>query len=175
MDKVLHMENKLVSREEYCAVKKHKNDYPDWYVGYVGLFCSYGTKWFDSYVGIASNGRNYQNERYRSFKKQISLLTNIKFQHANYCDLAFTNCVIYCDPPYANYTTSKKAYSHAIKFNHEEFWNWCRQQAKYNHVFVSESTIPDDFKIMWSSEIQAGLTKKSKKQIEKLGYLYLGE
>lgn len=174
IDKILEMENKLVSREEYYTVKEHKNNYPDWYVGYVGIFCSYGTKWFNGYIG-ESNGRNYQNERWRNFKQQIPLLNNVKFEYANYYDLDFTNCTIYCDPPYANYTTSKQGYNINTNFNHEVFWNWCRQQARYNHIFVSESTIPDDFEIVWSSEIQAGLTKKSKKQIAKLGYLYLGE
>lgn len=169
------MEDKLVSRKEYYTIKEHKGNYPDWYVGYVGIFCSFGTKWFGGYASVQSDGRNYQNERCRNFKQQISLLAEIEFEYANYYDLDFTNYVIYCDPPYADYTTSKTGYHTSTKFSHEEFWNWCRKQAKCNHVFVSECTILDDFKIVWSSEIQVGITQKSKKQIEKLGYLYLGE
>ena len=58
----------------------------------------------------------------------------------NYKDVQIEeDSVIYCDPPYAN-TNSYK-----IDFNHNEFYNWCRNQ---KNCFISEYTTPIDFKLV---------------------------
>ena len=75
------------------------------------------------------------------------------------------NSLIYCDPPYQGTTNYKNA------FNHEEFWEWCRNKTKEGHtVFISEYNAPRDFMCLWEKEIVSSLTKNtgSKKGVEKL-------
>ena len=57
--------------------------------------------------------------------------------------------LIYCDPPYQTtkydpikYRTDTKYYD---IFDNEKFWNIMRLWSKKNHVFISETTAPDDF------------------------------
>jgi site-specific DNA-adenine methylase len=63
------------------------------------------------------------------------------------------NYIIYCDPPYSKqahyYTESGE---HVTPFDHEEFWEWCREMSKNNLVFVSEYKAPDDFDLVWSTK-----------------------
>lgn len=48
--------------------------------------------------------------------------------------------VVYCDPPY-------KGTEEYVEggFNHDEFWQWVREQSKNNPVYVSEYSAPEDF------------------------------
>ena len=66
-----------VSEAEYKAVQTSRNDYPDWYVGFVG-FGSFGGKFFGGYPrGFKIDGvtpRNYFNEHYRALKIFIYLV-----------------------------------------------------------------------------------------------------
>ena len=72
-----------------------------------------------------------------------------------------------CDPPYQNTTGYKTGY-----FDHEKFFDWCREQAKNNLVFVSEYTAPDDFIEVWSGEVKTNFastrTTATHKAVEKL-------
>ena len=73
---------------------------------------------------------------------------------------------IICDPPYQGTTTYK-----TDKFNHPNFWEWCRFMSSNNIVFISEYTAPQDFQCVWEGEIQtnfASQRKKAKQSIEKL-------
>ena len=75
------------------------------------------------------------------------------------------NSIIYCDPPYKDTT------KYSNLFNHDEFWEWCRQKSKEGHsVYISEYNAPDDFECIWQKEIVSSLTKDtgSKKGVEKL-------
>ena len=49
----------FISKEEYTKVKNDKDNYPDWYVGYVGFICSFRGKFFGGYSGlyIANSGQ----------------------------------------------------------------------------------------------------------------------
>ena len=70
-----------------------------------------------------------------------------------------------CDPPYQGATKYKDS------FDHEKFWDWCREKAREGHsVFVSEYNAPDDFECLWEKEIVSSLTKNTgeKKATEKL-------
>lgn len=56
--------------------------------------------------------------------------------------------VIYCDPPYIGTASYSKT-----GFNHEEFYDWVRNNKR--PVFISEYTMPDEFKVIASmSKIQ---------------------
>lgn len=68
-------------------------------------------------------------------------LSQIHLSSKDYRDLEIpSNCVVYCDPPYAG--TSE--YSEG-GFNSSEFWTWASHLSETNPVFVSEERAPDDW------------------------------
>lgn len=158
---------KSISIDEYNHIRDNKNQYPSELVGYVG-FNSYAAKWFGGYCRDKDNLRNYSLEYFNNIMKQMSYLKDVVFYNLIYQSLQLPeDCVIYCDPPYKN-TTS---YKNNNKFNHDEFWNWVRKLIKEGHnVFVSEYEAPDDFKCIWSKEINNTLVANTgaSKGVEKL-------
>ena len=108
---------------------------------------------------------DFQRAARNSAIKQSPLLEGVSLVHSSYSDLDIPpQSIIYCDPPYAGTTKYKD------DFNHDEFWQWCRDKsAEGHHVFISEYNAPDDFECVWQKEIQSGLnTNSTKKGIEKL-------
>ena len=96
-------------------------------------------------------------------KKQSPLLQGVDLIHSSYDKLQIPqNSLIYCDPPYkgtAKYKTGD--------FDHEAFWQWCRDKNKEGHkVFISEYNAPSDFECLWEHELINNLN--SKKATEKL-------
>lgn len=157
----------FIEREEYYKVKANKDDYEDWYVGFVGFLCSMRGKFFDSYAGIIrlKDGkiRNYIDERSRNLINQIPLLHNVIFTDVSYLDLEIPdNSVIYCDPPYFN----TKRYRDTIDYN--EFWEWCRMKSCNNDVIISEYNAPNDFKCIWNCNIKSIVKGKAVIATEKL-------
>ena len=163
-----NFEAPIISKDIFEDMKKSPIDYPDWLLGFAGFQLSYGSKWFDSYCRDSMEKRNYADEAKRNVDKQSKKLTDILFINRNYAEINIPeNSLIYCDPPYEK-TTKNKAVDN---FNHNEFWQWCRDKAKEGHtVFVSEYNAPDDFECVWQKEIVSSLTKNTgaKKGIEKL-------
>ena len=76
----------------------------------------------------------------------------------SYENLDFENCLIYCDPPYQGTTGYKTG-----TFDHDKFFEWCREQAKKNIVFVSEYKAPDDFECVWKGGIKTNFASTRKK------------
>ena len=72
-----------------------------------------------------------------------------------------------CDPPYQGTTGYKTG-----AFDHDKFFEWCREQAKKNIVFVSEYNAPEDFECVWQGEIKTNFASNRKaathKAVEKL-------
>jgi DNA adenine methylase len=133
-----------LTEDEYQKIKADKNKYPAHLVGFVGFGCSYSGKWFGGYArGNTNNGtpRNYCYESRKNILKQKEKIQNVEITNLNYLHLEIPdNSIIYCDPPYQNTTKYKD------DFNHEVFWEWCRNKSKEGHtVFVSEYAAPDDF------------------------------
>jgi DNA adenine methylase len=154
--------NKEFTEADY---KKLRTDLSYKYRGYAGFAFSYGGKWLGGW-SRNSEGRDYVNEAYRNALKQSPKLKDVEFIQADYRDLQIPpNSFIYCDPPYEKTTVYKN------KFNHKEFWQWCRDKTKEGHtVFVSEYNAPRDFVCLWQKEIVTSLTKNTggKTGIEKL-------
>jgi len=132
---------------------------------YVGYTASYSGKWLGGWCRDSEGKRDYVAEAYKNALKQSPKLQGVHLYNLDYKDLPIPDSsIIYCDPPYANTTKYKSS------FNHEQFWDWCRQQAALGHtVFVSEYQAPDDFTCVWQKEIASSLTKDtgSKKGVEK--------
>lgn len=122
---------------------------------------SFGGKFENGYArGKKENGepRNYWQETKRNAIKQSPKIQNVQFICDSYENLDFEDCLIYCDPPYQG-TTGYKTGS----FDHDKFFNWCREQAKKNIVFVSEYNAPEDFIEVWRGEVKTNFasTRKS--------------
>lgn len=136
------------------------------YKGYAGFSFSYGAKWLGGWRRDNSNKRDYVNESYRNALKQSSLIQGVEFLNKDYLYLKIPdNSLIYCDPPYKGTTGYRK------NFDHERFWQWCRDMANCgNVIFISEYNAPKDFKCVWCKEIVSSLTRNtgSKKGVEKL-------
>ena len=155
-----------INKDEYIAVKTNKDNYPDWYVGFVGFICSFRGKFFGGYSGYYTTKtgiqRNYIKERINNILKQN--LDGIKLVCSSYDALDIpANSVIYCDPPYNGTTKYKDS------FDSDAFWQWCRDKAKEGHtVYVSEYNAPEDFKCIWEKQINSNLGDTSKTATEKL-------
>ena len=155
-----------ITKDEYIAVKTNKDNYPDWYVGFVGFVCSFRGKFFGGYSGYYTTKtgiqRNYIKERINNILKQN--LDGIKLVCSSYDALDIpANSIIYCDPPYNDTTKYKDS------FDSDAFWQWCRDKAKEGHtVYVSEYNAPEDFKCIWEKQINSNLGGTSKTATEKL-------
>ena len=148
-----------ISEEEYNRVRDNKDQYPDYYVGYVGFNATFGAKYFGGYArGFKADGvtpRDYREEAYRNLIKQLPYIADVKFICSDYLDNEYNNlhnALIYCDPPYQGTTK----YS-TETFNNDTFWNWCRKMSKDNKVFVSEYNAPKDFTCIWEKQIISSL------------------
>lgn len=155
-----------ITKDEYIAVKTNKDNYPDWYVGFVGFVCSFRAKFFDGYSGYYTTKtgiqRNYIKERINNILKQN--LDGIKLVCCSYDALDIpANSIIYCDPPYNGTTKYKDS------FDSDAFWQWCRDKVKEGHtVYVSEYNAPEDFKCIWEKQINSNLGNTAKTATEKL-------
>ena len=112
-------------------------------------------------------GTDYVKECVINNLKQSKALGGCQLIYSSYKELETPpQSIIYCDPPYEG--TAK--YKATGAFDHDAFWQWCREKCKEGHqVFVSEYNAPDDFVCVWQKEIQSGLNVNStKKGVEKL-------
>ena len=160
-------------REFYYEVKKNKEKFPPYLVGYLGFNCSYSGVWFGSFAGKVKTQintiRNYQDEAKRNVLKQKENLKNVIFSNKNYYEVEIPkNSIVYFDPPYKD--TSK----YFIDFEHEKFYNYVRKLKSEGHqVFVSEYKMPEDFICIWEKEVKSSLSANgksgsSKTSVEKL-------
>jgi site-specific DNA-adenine methylase len=97
-------------------------------------------------------------ERLQSLERLDSLgrleLSNLDYRNVKIEE----DSVIYCDIPY------KGADGYGI-FNHDEFYNWCRNK---NNIFISEYTMPNDFKVIAQKDKLCIYNKKNLVTTEKL-------
>lgn len=161
-----------ISKEEYDAVRTNKDNYEDWYVGFVGFVCSFRGKFFNGWCGngcLKKTGKiqDYQKSQINSFIDVSNKINNILFENKLFNELQIPdNSVIYCDPPYQGTT----AYKTETEFNHDDFWQWCRDMtSKGNDVLISEYNAPSDFVCVWQKGINMNLSGgKGKIATEKL-------
>lgn len=138
-------------------------------IEWLGSYCGRG---FPGGYGVKSEGRDLYNERYCNLKAQ-SEQTNFsktKFSCGNYFDLTIPeNALIYSDGPY--YLT--KAYGINKDFDYEKYYSWLREKSKTNPIFISEQTMPEDFKEVWRKEVKRTLHKdvEGKRTTEKLFFI----
>jgi DNA adenine methylase len=146
----------LIPKDYYDKVRTsyHADDgkYDDALIGWVGFMASRNGRFYDGgYSGHNVGGRDYINENIRNINAQIPYLRSIEWQSGDYSSMTIPdNSLIYCDPPYKGTT----AYSTSRGFDYPLFYDWCRSKSKEGHtVFVSEYSMPLDFKPIWSKSV----------------------
>lgn len=169
------------SKEHYDLVRTEYNNrtndkFTDFHTGYVGYMASANGRFFEGgYSGKSKTKdgtiRDYIDESIRGMDKQIPKLKGIPFVCSHYMKLLIPkNSIIYCDIPYKG----TKPYAFDKGFDHDVFWEWCREKVKEGHqVFISEYNAPDDFVCVWQQELKSSLsangkTGGSKKSVEQL-------
>lgn len=156
IDKLPNIITKDVYDKVRSAYNKKTNEYEKWYIGAVGFLASYNGRFFDGgYSGIVKtkNGqeRNYYNEALRNLYAQKEQLKQILFEYKDYKDFYnYIDCLFYMDPPYKD----TKQYGTSKNFNHNEFWEFCRDLSKENIVIISEHNAPDDFECIWQNDVK---------------------
>lgn len=152
-----------LSKELYYEIKVNPDDYDPALTAFAMVGCSFGGAWANGYANPVGK-RNYVDESRRSCLKLKPLIQDIEFIHSNYEDLVIPDgSIIYCDPPYAN----TKGYKD--QFDHDKFFQWCREKSATNKVYISEYQAPDDFKCILSLEKTNSFDSyKTKNTIEKL-------
>ena len=162
-----------ISKELYSRARNEynngtNNEFDDFMIGWIGWMGSYNGRFFDGgYSGHNVNGRDYITEQIKNTENQIEKIQHIKFFSKDYFEYSFTEpCVIYCDIPYKG----TKQYSTSKDFDHDKFWQWCRDNTNVDHqIFISEYSAPDDFTCLWQKQVTNSLnTKNTYKPIEKL-------
>lgn len=154
--------NMEFTEADYNYVKTH-HKHP--FYGYVAHALSYGGKKWGGWCRDKKSKRDYVAEAYKNACRQQLLLPAILLV-CSYDEIELEpNSIIYCDPPYDTAT------KYSNNFDHEKFWQWCRNCVENGHkVFVSEYEAPDDFVCIWQKEINSSLTQNTgaKKGVEKL-------
>lgn len=110
--------------------------------------------------------RNIELERLRSLEN-LQRLRSLEYLSYDKVDIV-PGAIIYCDPPYIG---TAEYIANDTTFDHQKFYDWCREKAKTNPVFVSEYHCPSDFKCIYEFERRQTLSKGETKYNEKLFYL----
>ena len=138
---------KSLTKEEYEYIKNNKDEKP-YLTAFVGFGCSFAGKWFGGYA--YSDERNYCLNAYNSVLNKLKNLKNVMFYNLDYSEVDIPKgSFVYCDIPYKNATPYCK--KEVGEFNHEEFYQWVRENSNKYEIYVSEykENVPNDFEIVW--------------------------
>lgn len=155
------------TEEEYDRLKNSKSSYLK---GFIGHAYGFGGIYFGSYRNKYLNfSTNNQSSNQVIDIGKILDDNNINVTNGDYRQFSkLKGYIIYCDPPYSCYNRYYDDKNTRLKFDHDVFWNWCRDMSKYNIVFVSEYKAPNDFKLVYSKNSIVNYAGKKKKNIESL-------
>jgi len=134
-----------------------KGTEPSPITSWIRFHCSFSGK-FEGGYAKNNRGVNYCMEGRKNTIAQSNNLQGTYLFVGNYSDVKAINCLIYCDPPYKLSTQYKTG-----TFDHDKFWQWCRDMSKKNVVFVSEYEAPDDFTCVWQGEVKTNFASKRSK------------
>lgn len=144
-----------ISEDEY---KSYKGLPPQSITSWARFACAYAGIFEEKLAIDRRKGRKpAAKQATMNALKQSPKIQNVQFICDSYENLDFTNALIYCDPPYQGTSGYKTG-----AFDHGKFFEWCREQAKKNIVFVSEYNAPDDFECVWQGEIKTNFASQRK-------------
>jgi len=152
------------ARNQYNERENHGFD--DFTIGWIGFMGSFNGRFYGGGYSGKHGGRDYPQEQIKNTLKQKDKIKDIDFYCCEYYELQIPeNSIIYCDIPYQG----TKEYDNKNKFNHDKFWDWCREVSLYNEVFVSEYNAPNDFECIWEKQVNVSIRpNKTLNQTEKL-------
>lgn len=161
-----------ISKELYSKARVEYNngtniEFDDFLIGWIGWMASFNGRFFDGGYSGKTATRDYVDEQIRNTLKQVELIKDADFVCADYSELEILeSSIIYCDIPYKD----TKQYATSKGFNHDKFWQWCRDMTNKGHqVFVSEYQAPNDFKCVWSKQVTNSMNSKlTYKPVERL-------
>lgn len=139
-----------LTRREYKQIRDNKDEKP-YLTGFVGFGCSFAGKWFGGYA--YSENRNYCSNARNSTVEKMKYLNCVDFYNLNYSDVNIPyGSLVYCDIPYKN--TTPYCSNEVGIFNHEEFYQWVRDNSDKYDIYISEykKNVPNDFEIVWEME-----------------------
>ncbi len=159
-----------ISEEEYLYIKNNKDEKP-YLTGFVGFGCSFSGKWFGGYCRNNTN-RNYCLNAKNSNLKKMFNLQDVLFYNLDYQDVNIPyGSLVYCDIPYKNTTPYCK--KEVGTFNHEEFYQWVRNNSDKYDIYISEykENVPNDFEIVWELKSRKDIRNKDNKQCKTIEVL----
>lgn len=150
--------DKLPNSLTESEYKNLKNNAESPINSWLRFVASFGGKFDNGYAREAgSDEYTFIGYGKRNAEKQSPNLKNIELLIGSYDDYEFKNSLIYCDPPYQGTTSYKTG-----NFDHEKFWQWCREMSVENLVFISEYKAPNDFKCIWQGEVKTNFSSQRK-------------
>jgi len=133
---------------------------------YIGYALSYAGQYYAGFVKDKINKRDYVNEAYRNALKQSKLIQDVSLVCCDYSELTIPdNSIVYCDIPYKSTTKYKTQ-----DFDYDKFYSWCLENSRKYKIYISEYSMPKEFLLLWSKEVNSSLTANTggKKAVEKL-------
>lgn len=146
-----------ITDDLYQALKA-RNDPTDPMTGFVGFGCSFGGKWWGGHARPRKDGYEYARGAARSLERKLSRCGDVIFGLESYERLApHRDCLVYCDPPYAQTT------GYSLAFDSARFWDHVRAWSRAGiEVLVSEYRAPPDFECLFSADKYVPLNKRDR-------------
>ncbi|WP_156298990.1 DNA adenine methylase [Streptobacillus canis] len=152
------LEFRFIEKDEYLKVKYNKEHFEDWFVAYCAFLCSFGSMWFEAYIGFLKDKgkiRNMQLERYNNLLNQSNKLKEVKLEYNDIFDIDFSkfdkNTLFYIDPPYSD------VIGYHNKFDNVKFWDLVETLSKDFIVLISEYKAPENFISIWETGFKSRL------------------
>ena len=151
-----------LAEEEYRNIKGTD---PHPINSFLRFVCSFGSRFDEGYARTYNPDGSLKSHAAmgkRSAIKQSANLQGVIFEKLSYEQVEFTEpSLIYCDIPYKG--TKWYRANLVPKFDHDKFFDWCRQKKAEGHtVFVSEYNAPDDFEVVWQGEVKTNFASTRK-------------
>jgi len=134
--------------------------------GFIGHACSFGGQYFKAFKNKHLHGLS-TTQKDRRVAGQADRVTQIasqmdcvKFSSGNYTQFSnLRNYIIYCDPPYYGAASYYFDENRKLRtFDHEKFWDWCREMSRHNLIFLSGYNPVADFCLVWEARKKAFIT-----------------
>jgi len=138
-------------KEEWLRLKKSKKSSS--VRGFLGICASWGGIWFQGYRLDYTDQRNYLEEGKQNLKELKKDIKGVILLEADSYEkfVLDEGYIIYFDPPYqGNELGNTKSLFQT--FDHDKFWEDCRQLSKGNLVLISEREAPKDFIPIWERD-----------------------
>ena len=166
-DLIYDIPKELFDKGRHQFNNRHDYGLSKFEIGWIGFMAGFNGRFYGGGYSGKHKNRDYVKEQINNTLKQVEKLKGVEFYSCSYNELNIPkNSIIYCDPPYKD----TKQYDVKDKFNHEEFYDWCRYMKEQGHtIFISEYNMPSDFICVWEMEVKVSIRPtKTIKQIEKL-------